>query len=136
MKALSDTELLELFERQAISNDDWSHTLHIRIATIYLMRNSLNSALQKIRDGIKKLNETNAIPESQFRGFHETLTIAWVKVVAGKIAQANPQSSLDLLEQHPDLLNARLLNAYYSPERLMSLEAKANFIEPDIKPLA
>lgn len=130
---LSDKQLLALFENQSISNEDWSHTLHIRVATIYLMAFSFDEALDNMKTGIKKLNAVNAVPESRVRGFHETLTVGWLKVVAAKLGQTTARTSLELLDTHPELLNSRLLSDYYSPERLMSVEAKANFIAPDLK---
>ncbi len=132
---LTDSELLKLFEQQAISNDDWSHDLHIRVACIYLNAYAFDVALDKIKVGIKKLNEVNKVPESQFRGFHETLTVGWLKLVKNKLEASKVTSSLELLEAFSELLNSRLLSDYYSEEYLMSLEAKANFIEPDLKPL-
>ena len=135
MKVQSDNELLELFERQKISNDDWTHTLHIRIASIYLKKHDFDIALEKVKSGIKKLNAENKVPDSQFRGFHETLTIGWLRLVQKKLDLSDAPTSLHLLVEHPELLNSRLLNDYYSHDRLMSLEAKACFIEPDLKPL-
>ena len=136
MKILTDTELLNLFEQQAISNDDWSHEFHIRIAAIYLLTIDFEKALEKVKLGIRKLNAVNHVPESQFRGFHETLTIGWLQLVNTKLNSSQTDSSLGLLEACPELLNSRLLNDYYSRDRLMSLEAKAGFIKPDLKPLA
>ena len=133
MKIPSDKELLELFERQKISNDDWTHTLHIRVASIYLQNYDFETALEKVKSGIKKLNAENKVPDSQFRGFHETLTIAWLRLVQTKLNTSDASTSLHLLVEYPELLNSRLLNDYYSHERLMSLEAKACFIEPDLK---
>ena len=135
MKVQSDNELLELFERQKISNDDWTHTLHIRVASIYLKKHDFDIALEKVKSGIKKLNSENKVPETQFRGFHETLTVAWLRLVQTKLNTSDASTSLHLLVEYPELLNSRLLNDYYSHERLMSLEAKACFIEPDLKHL-
>lgn len=133
MKVPSDIELLNLFERQEISNDDWTHTLHIRIASIYLKKHNFDRALEKVKSGIKKLNTENKVPESQFRGFHETLTVAWLRLVQTKLNTSKAPTSLHLLVEHPELLNSRLLNDYYSDDRLMSLEAKIKFLEPDLK---
>ena len=129
---MDDTELLNAFENQSISNDDWSHEYHIRIAAIYLMLNDFETALIKVKAGIKKLNAVNEVPDSQFRGFHETLTIGWLKLVSSRLYKSKTDSSLELIEKNKDLLSPRLLNEYYSTDKLMSLEAKANFIEPDL----
>ena len=129
---MDDTELLNAFENQLISNNDWEHAYHIRIAAIYLMLNDFETALIKVKAGIKKLNAVNEVPDSQFRGFHETLTIGWLKLVSSRLYKTKTDFSLELIEKNKDLLNPRLLNEYYSTDKLMSLEAKAIFIEPDL----
>lgn len=132
---LTDSELLKLFEQQAISNDDWSHDLHIRVACIYLNAYAFDVALDKVKVGIKKLNEVNKVPESQFRGFHETLTVGWLRLLHSKLKASQSDSSLDLIEEFPELLESKLLSEYYSYEHLMSIEAKTKFVEPDLKSL-
>jgi len=132
---MNDVELIAAFENQSINNDAWSHEYHIRVASIYLRAYEFDVALDKVKVGIKKLNAVNGVPESQFRGFHETLTVGWLRLVNSKLNSSQSVSSLDLLEDYPELLNSRLLNDYYSRDRLMTLEAKANFIEPDLKTL-
>lgn len=133
MKLPTDAELLRLFETQAISNEDWSHEYHIRVAAIYLMEFDFEHALDKVKTGIKNLNAENKVPESQFRGFHETLTVGWLKLVSLRLQKSKTNSSLELIERNQDLKNSRLLSKYYSSELLMSLEAKADFIQPDLK---
>lgn len=130
---MNDAELRAAFEGQSISNEDWSHEYHIRVAAIYLKSYDFEVALEKVKSGIKKLNAVNEVPESQFRGFHETITIGWLKLLESKLKARNASSSLELINQNTELLNARLLSEFYSSDRLMSLEAKANFIEPDLK---
>ncbi len=132
---LTDLELLSLFEEQAISNEAWTHEYHIRVASIYLKSYSFEEAVDRVKQGIKKLNAANSVPESQFRGFHETITLGWLRLLRFKLHSKHANSSLDLIEKCPELLNSKLLNEYYSEARLMSLEAKQNFIEPDIKTL-
>jgi len=133
---MNDSDLLDAFENQSISNEDWSHEFHIRIAAIYLFYNDFDEALVKVKLGIQKLNAANKVPNSQFRGFHETLTIGWLKLIDARLRNSTLSSSLELINKNRDLLNSRLLSNYYSSDRLMSLEAKAKFIEPDIRQFA
>ena len=130
---MNDTQLLSAFESQSILNEDWSHEYHIRVAAIYLSQHSFDNALDKVKSGIKKLNAENEVPESQFRGFHETLTVGWLKLVEARLENSKVTSSLELIDQNTELLNPRLLSEFYSSDRLMSLEAKDRFIQPDLK---
>jgi len=131
---MDDSDLQILFERQNILNTDFSHEKHIRIAFIYLSQNSFEHGLELIVSGIKQLNAANKVPgELRTRGFHQTITIAWAKLVAQRLENYAFTSSQEFLKKYPDILNPRLLNDYYTTERLMSWEAKREFIEPDIK---
>lgn len=133
---MNDTELQRRFEDQSILNHDFSHEKHIRIAYIYLSQNDFEQGLEMIIAGIKKLNAVNKVPEAlRTRGFHQTLTLAWAKLVKVRLQDGKFGSSLDFLEQYPELLDPRLVNEYYSTEYLMSWEAKRGFVEPDIKSL-
>jgi hypothetical protein len=38
-------------------------------------------------------------------------------------------------EAHPELLSKYVLQTFYSRERLMTMEAKADFVEPELRPL-
>jgi hypothetical protein len=83
--------------------------------------------------GILRLNATQGVDESPARGYHETLTRAWVCAVAG--ARANEPvpcpNSAAFCEAHPELLDRDYLLAFYSREKLFSLEARAVLVPPD-----
>jgi|GEM_PF-2991753 hypothetical protein len=45
------------------------------------------------------------------------------------------ESSAEFCAAHPELLDKLLLRRFYSRERIMTLQAKAEFVEPDLTPL-
>jgi hypothetical protein len=131
-----DAAFLAAFESQAIPFADWSHRAHIRMAFNYLSRHPLEDALARIRRGIQALNRAHGTLEAPTRGYHETLTIAWARVVAGAIAAHGPfRDSNDFCDRSPHLLQRTLMSVFYSRERLFSPEAKRSFVEPDLAPL-
>lgn len=133
---LDDDTLLERFEAAAISRAAWTHRAHVRMAYLYLRDLPFGAALAKIRRGIKSLNRANAVPETATSGYHETLTVAWARLIVAATRQSPvPTTSEELLERYPELLDKTALRAHYSRERILSPEAKRAFVEPDLAPL-
>lgn len=131
-----DEEFLDRFESCTIPFSEWKHRAHLKVAYLYLRRFSLDEAVAKMRAGLKALNEVHGSPESLDRGYHETLTVAWMRLVHLTLAQYGPaESSEQFLERQPELTNRYALRFFYSRDRIMSWEAKREFVEPDLAPL-
>ena len=133
---MDDATFLKRFEASQFRHDQWHHREHIKAAYLYLRRYPYKDALQRIRSGIHALNAAQQVPESRTRGYHETMTQAWLRLVHLILCQYGPEKSADLFyAEHPELSSKRALRFFYSPKRLMSASAKARFIKPDLAPL-
>ena len=136
MDALSDTDFLDRFETCRIDHASWSHRCHVRMAYLYVREHGYDAGIVRIRDGINALNASHgdAIPKDQVdRGYHETLTVAWARVIAAAIAAWGPEPDFGAVaEKHPHLVQKTLLRLFYSRPRIMSWEAKRVFVEPDL----
>ena len=131
-----DSAFLGAFETQTIPFEEWNHRAHIRMGFNYLSRHAFEEALGRIRQGIQSLNRVHQTPEALTRGYHETLTVAWARVVASTIAVHGPfKDSNDFCDRNPHLLQRTLMRVFYSQARLFSPEAKRSFVEPDLAPL-
>lgn len=133
---LPDAELLAQFEGCTLPAERWHHAEHIRIAYLYLRQHPFPEVLTRMRAGLKALNAAQNVPESLDRGYHETLTQAWLRLVQVILDEYGPEeSSLAFLEAHPELSQRKSLRLFYSRDRIMSSLAKAEFVEPDLAPL-
>lgn len=134
--SLTDAELLTQFEGCTLPAEKWHHAEHIRIAYICLRRDDFPAALERMRTGLKALNAAQRVPESLDRGYHETLTQAWFRLVHVILSEYGPaESSLAFLEAHPELSQRKSLRLFYSRDHITSWQAKAEFVEPDLAPL-
>jgi hypothetical protein len=132
---MNDRQLLEAFESCSLTQRQWDHTSHIRVGYLYLSRFDWHESLERMVSGIKKLNSTLAIPENQRRGFHFTITVAWLLLARERMYQDGvSDDSRDFIEQHPELTDRRLPMQYYSDSVLFSSLAKVQFVAPDLKP--
>jgi hypothetical protein len=92
--------------------------------------------LDKVRTGIRAYNAAHGIADTPAGGYHETMTCAWFQLVHATLCQFGPAASADaFFDAQSQLNDKRVLLLFYSRDRIMSPEAKANFIPPDLAPL-
>jgi hypothetical protein len=113
------------------------------VAYCYVTRHGLAGAIPRVTAGIRAYNKSQHIVDTPTSGYHETMTIAWLHLVAAMLARNEPingavaQSlppSLAFLESQSQLTEKKLLRLYYSRERVTSPEAKYAFLPPDLAP--
>jgi len=131
---MTDDELWERFAQQQLAHDEWNHVLHVRTATLHLLRWDFDEAHLRLRAGIIRLNHRHGLEESANRGYFETLTRAWLHLVADALARTQVTTSLALIARCPELLDRRLPLRHYSPELLATSRARAIFVPPDREP--
>ena len=128
----SDADFLRRFEQAAIPSDEWTHRDHVRMAFLYLRERPFDEALEAIRRGIRALNAANGVTV----GYHETLTVAWARVVDAALTSYGPSDDFEAFaRQNEHLLAKSLLRVFYSRPLIFSDAARADFVEPDLAPL-
>src|SRR5215470_15970658 len=129
--------LIREFESGALPRDQWDHKAHLTIACWYLVRYPEPEAARRIRKGIQRYNKSAGIVTTRENGYHESITMFWVSMVKNFLRNATLECSIvglinNLVDRYG---NKRLPYEYYSRDLLMSLEARLNRVEPDLKPL-
>ena len=130
-------KLIQGFERGTLLRSEWTHCAHLTVACWYLVCYPVSEATRLIREGIQKYNNAVGIVTTRESGYHETMTLFWIRMVSSYLSQVTLECSLvglvnDLVDRYG---NAHLPFEYYSRDRLMSWEARADWVEPDLKPL-
>jgi hypothetical protein len=132
---MTDAEFLAAFRSQSIPAAEWTHRAHVRAAYLHLRELPFPAAMDALRIGIKKLNASHGLVETADRGYHETLTRAWLTVIASTLHSRGPREDFEAFAaEHPHLLCRTLLRLFYSPKG-MSPESRYAFVEPDLAPL-
>jgi hypothetical protein len=68
--------------------------------------------------------------------YHETLTEAWVLAVHHFMNNTeNSSSADDFIEQHPVMLDSKIMLSHYSTEVLFSEDARQSFVAPNLDPI-
>ncbi|MDT4895672.1 MAG: hypothetical protein QOH25_749 [Acidobacteriota bacterium] len=136
----SSEEVLRLvreFESCTLPRARWTHHAHLVVALWYLVRHEEAAATRLIRDGIMRYNKVSGIEQTKTGGYHETITLFYIRVIRKFLSTANPDCTLAALATSLIRVcgDKNLPLEYYSRERLMSWEARTGWLEPDVKAL-
>ncbi len=127
-------EVVRTFEDVSIPREKWKHAEHLTVALHYLSLHDFDTATTKMRDGIfKLLTEGFNLDLGKEMPYHETLTIFWMRTVSDFNASKNGTSLLDKANELVELYDTDYPLRFYSREFLFSDEARAKFIEGDLK---
>jgi len=132
---MDDEVLDELFWGRRLPAAAWTHAAHLRVAWRLLGVVALEEAHLRLRVGIILLNASHGLVETPARGYHDTLTRAWLVLVGAARRESFDADSRLFLARTADRLTADAPLRHYSPGLLASVAARARFVEPDRAPL-
>lgn len=135
MKTLpeSDLRFLATFEACELSETDFRHREHVRLAYIYLSLHPFEVAYEKIEKGLRRLLAHLGAPPDTY---HETLTRAWLLAVQHFMQSAEPTRGPEqFLEKSAALLDKEIMKTHYTSALLSSDEACRHFVGPDLEPI-
>lgn len=125
--------LVRSFEDGSLSRSEWTHASHLLVALWYMRCHPRDRATRLMRDGIRRYNHIHG----RDSGYHETITLAWVAVIARFLARADRDRPIS--ELAAGLIDGcgdkDYLLRYYSREVLMSDEARRAWVPPDLRPI-
>src|SRR5262249_36622405 len=110
---MHDVNFLRQFEDCSWPLEEFHHREHIKVAYLYLLQSPFDAALEQVRNGIKHYNAAKQVPEAIDRGYHETITQAWLRLVDFTLRQYGPAASAsEFFEAHPQLWQMKVLRFY------------------------
>ena len=117
--------------------DEWTHRAHLTVGLWYSREYSAAEALNRLRACIKRYNAKCGVVDSPTRGYHETLTRFYMGLIGKYLAEVADRADWvgvtnNLIEEHG---HRDVPLRYYTRERLMSDEARAGWVPPDLLPL-
>jgi hypothetical protein len=136
---LSDLDALaERFAAGTIPATEWNHLAHLRIGAWHVHHLTPEAALERLRAGIQRLNLAHGTGNSATRGYHETITAAYVRCIAQFFAACPREMSFDA--RVDELLRSSLaqpdfLFRFYSRGLLLTARARQSWVDPDLAPL-
>src|SRR5258708_11198915 len=130
----SDDDIRSLvteFEACSFHPSEFRHQQHLAVVLWYVATLPYDEAAEQMKRGIQRLAASYGKT-----GYHETITEFWLRMVRGFLAESDRTESIAVLaNQVVARYDKNVILDYYSPDLLAAPEAKANWLEPDLKPL-
>jgi endonuclease III len=115
----------------------WTHAAHFAVALWLIARRQDLNPTRAMPEFIRAYNEATGVANTDTDGYHETITQASLRAARSFLLQ-NPTRNLfetcNALMESP-LGKSDWLLAYWTRALLFSVEARRNWVEPDLKPL-
>ncbi len=121
---------------RTLPRDEWTHEAHLAATTYLLLKRPDIDVDKMLPDIIRTYNESVGGVNSDSEGYHETITRVFLRGIRLFLAEA------DLKQPLHELVNELLLSPmgrrdwplrFYSPQRLFSVEARREWIQPDLR---
>jgi hypothetical protein len=124
------------FEAGTYPAERWKHREHVIMACWYLLHLPLHEATPAIRAGIQRYNVAQGGANTTTSGYHETLTVFWIHVLAKALESARGGVLTRIRGVAGEFgSRAGLFREYYSRDIVNDIGARLEFAEPDLKPL-
>jgi hypothetical protein len=128
---MSDDEFVSGFEEGRLSPAAFHHADHVRLAWLYASRYTAVEAEEKLLTGIRRFAANAGVPQK----FQYTTTAAWARLVAASRKESTAEQTFgEWITAHPEFLDRRLLDKYYSKGKLENEPARSVWVEPDLAP--
>lgn len=137
----SDAEIEHIGEgllARTLPRSEWTHEAHLAATTYLLLKRPDVNLDRELPELIRRYNESVGGVNSDSEGYHETITRVFLHGVRLFLEEA------DRTDPIHELVNELLLSPmgrrdwplrFYSPQRLFSVEARRQFVEPDLRAL-
>jgi hypothetical protein len=126
---VSDEELIRAFESTELPAGQFTHAAHVRVGWWYLRQAPLPEALERFIAALRRYAASLGAADK----YHETITVAYMLLIAERLDGAVGLSWPEFAERNADLLvrTPSVLATYYSEAVLSSERAKRSFVMPD-----
>lgn len=127
--------LVKAFEERTLPKEEWTHAAHLIVGLVYCSRYSLDAARMLLGEGVYWLNVAHGTPNNDTSGYHETLTVFWLKFIWRFLERHGRDEDLAVLADDLIVLfsDPKLPLKFYSHEILFSPKAGESYIKPDLR---
>ena len=126
---MTDDEFVTAFLSGSLPNSQFHHRDHLRLTWTLIRLTGEEQAMKRVTSGIRYFATQHGHAEK----YHETMTRFWVLLV-GHMVAARPDITTfdDFLVAFPMLLEKDLPYRHWQRETMLSPDARARWVEPDI----
>jgi hypothetical protein len=120
---------------RTLPREEWTHEAHLAATTYLVMKHPEIDLDVELPGIISRYNESVGGKNTDTEGFHDTITRAYLRGIRLFLAEADAARPIN------DLVNELLMSPmgrrdwplrFWSKDRLMSVEARRRWVEPDL----
>jgi hypothetical protein len=130
-------DFIKAFEECTLPKSEWTHAAHLLTGACYVHQFGREAALARMRDCVRRYNESVGGKNTATSGYHETITVMWIRLLAALRGEhpALDRAAFALLavEQYSD--SRDIFRQYYDIDLAASTQARREWVEPNLKPL-
>jgi hypothetical protein len=128
---------LAAFEDGMLPKTEWTHAAHLLTGACYVHALGREAALAKMRECVRRHNESVGTKNTETSGYHETITVTWLRLLDGLRREANGMERAEFAALAVERFAARrdIFREYYDFDLVGSTEARMRWVEPTLKGL-
>lgn len=129
--------VIEGFRTHSLPHASWTHQAHLAVGLWYVRQHGEEAAKALLRAEIRSYNQAVGTPNSDTRGYHETVTLFYVWAAARYLERAGAAPLHALVNGFVgDRSGAKsAIFGFWSRDRLFSVAARRDWLEPDLAAL-
>jgi hypothetical protein len=121
---------------RALPKEEWTHEAHLAATTYLVLKRPEIDLDSELPGFIRRYNESVGGVNSDTEGYHDTITRAYLRGIRLFLSDADATRPIH------ELVNELLMSPmgrrdwplrFWSKERLMSVEARRKWVEPDLR---
>ena len=118
---------LERFVRGDADLGAFPHEQHVRMGFEMLRRHDFTETAHLYSNALRAMARRAGRPQV----FHQTITIAFLSLIAERMPTDQPADFAEFAARNPDLFEKSVLSRWYCPARLAAEIARSSFVLPD-----
>jgi hypothetical protein len=126
---------LAAFESGTLPKERWTHAAHLLAGACYVHRLGQALAIDHMRQCVRRYNEAVGGKNTATSGYHETITVFWIKVLDTLFVQARPiaRERFAALAVERYAAQRDLFRRFYNFDVIASAEARAVWMPPTLE---
>jgi len=130
--------VIDGFRNRALPLERWTHQAHLAVGLWHVRSFGEVPSKDLLRRGISTYNESVGVPNSDTRGYHETVTMYFVWTAARYLESPRPLGLVDLVNDFVESRHGSKdgIFLFWSRDLLLSTAARRGWVEPDLRGLS
>lgn len=127
---LAGEPFAELMGEVMADAERFGHRQHVHLTWLAVRRFGTDAAVDVVSEGIQRTTRYHGVPQK----YNATVSRAWVELVGHHADQAGAADFDSFADQHPALLDKKLLTRFYRSSTLAGDSARTGWVRPDLAP--